>query len=76
MGASGGPKIVSGGLIGLVDATTTDAQKEFTVETNLLASYTNWSTGSGSSSGFSRNGSDNENSRVSGIGPFGETTIL
>ncbi|MDA3911584.1 MAG: T9SS type A sorting domain-containing protein [Bacteroidales bacterium] len=38
--------------------------------------YTTWSVGTGSASGFSRNGADNENYRINGTDPWGNSAVI
>ncbi len=44
-------------------------------QTNLLDT-SSWTLGSGSVSGFNRNGDDDENVRINGVNPFGENAVL
>lgn len=75
MATEGGPKIIRDGLEFIIDPANEKSTGGFLRDQNIL-DYSTWQLNGTSATGFSRNGSTNENIIISGTGPFGETTLI
>jgi len=72
MGAAAGPDIVEDGLILSLDAASSKSYKK---DNNLL-NPKEWTTGTGSTATFNRNGRSDENVRIIDTDPFGNRTTI
>lgn len=67
-----GPNNIKDGLVLYLDAGNV---KSFSEDKSLI-NVSTWTIGSGSTSGYNRNGSDDENVRKNGTDPFGNNVII
>ena len=73
MPTSSGPNIIQDNLILELDAG--DRKNSFLPFSTFL-NMTTWGLGSGGASGYGQNGNTNENERVNGTDPWGNSTIV
>lgn len=75
MGANAGPRSVTNGMVLCLDAANPNSNPWAHQASNILNPWMNWTTGTDSTSGYSRNGSAGEQSRVKAFASSGSSSI-